>query len=198
MKPNHPGPRLLGCGLTAGEGVRHKPPGHCHQRRRQEAPTGIAELQDSRLTAAVAMNVSPKPKRRWYQFNLLTLLVVMTVATLAFGGWVQYMRYQAQVNRDRVATSEKAIEKAAARIEELGGHLYTEYDWRRPQTWLEQQFGDPGDPHNPVDVLEATNVYLVSTKTTDADLGHLKELTNLDSLDVSYTKVTDAGLMHLV
>ena len=32
----------------------------------------------------------PKPKRRWYQFSLKTLLLVMTVSTVAFGVWIQY------------------------------------------------------------------------------------------------------------
>ena len=44
----------------------------------------------------------PNPKRRWYQFSLLTLLVVMTVATVAFGGWVQYRRQRAQENREPI------------------------------------------------------------------------------------------------
>ena len=34
-------------------------------------------------------------KRRWYQFSLGTLLVVMTVSTVAFGGWVHYRQYRA-------------------------------------------------------------------------------------------------------
>ena len=34
-------------------------------------------------------------KRRWYQFSLLTLLLVMTVSTVAFGGWVHYRQYRA-------------------------------------------------------------------------------------------------------
>ncbi|MCH8042100.1 MAG: hypothetical protein IID44_00130 [Planctomycetes bacterium] len=40
------------------------------------------------------MNASPH-KRRWYQFSLKTLMIVMTVATVAFGGWVQYRQYRA-------------------------------------------------------------------------------------------------------
>jgi len=63
----------------------------------------------------------PKPKRRWYQFSLLTALVVMTLFTVAFGGWVQYMRQRAQENRDRVAR----VEEAVAEIEELGGVVFS-------------------------------------------------------------------------
>ena len=49
------------------------------------------------------MNDSPKPKRRWYQFSLKTLMVVVTVATMAFGVWVQYRRQRARENRERLA-----------------------------------------------------------------------------------------------
>jgi hypothetical protein len=35
------------------------------------------------------MNDSPKHKRRCCQYSLLTLLVVMTLSIVAFGGWVQ-------------------------------------------------------------------------------------------------------------
>ena len=81
----------------------------------------------------------PKPKRRWYQFSLRTLLVVMTVAILSFGGWVQIRRGRAQENRDRMA----------AEKEWIGDHSYWEL---RPQTWLEEQFDDPGGADDPVGV----------------------------------------------
>ena len=57
---------------------------------------------------------SPKPTRRWYQFSLLTLLVVMTLFIVAFGGWVRYRRYQARENRAMVAATRKTIETAVA------------------------------------------------------------------------------------
>ena len=40
-------------------------------------------------------------------------------------------------------------------------------------------------------------VNLRYTRVTDAGLVHLKELTNLDALDLESTEVTDAGLVHL-
>ncbi len=79
----------------------------------------------------------PKPKRRWYQFRLKTLLIAVTVA--AFGCWVQYRRLRARENRDRVA----------AEKEWLSDHSYWEL---RPQTWLEEQFDDPGGADDPVGV----------------------------------------------
>ena len=47
----------------------------------------------------------------------------MLFMNAAFGGWVQYMRYQARVNRERVATSELEIKNAVAAIEKLGSRF---------------------------------------------------------------------------
>ena len=41
------------------------------------------------------------------------------------------------------------------------------------------------------------HVDLGYTKVTDAGMVHLKEFTRLEVLDLSWTKVTDAGLVHL-
>ena len=144
----------------------------------------------------------PKPKRRWYQFSLKTLLVVMTVATVAFGGWVQFRRQRARENRDRVAASEKAIEKAVAAIENSGGMVFSGNEERRPQTWLEELFDDPGDADDPVRVLKVTTVifqfYAQGGKVTDAELKQLlKGLENLEDLDLYRTNITDAGLEHV-
>ena len=41
-----------------------------------------------------------RPKRHWRQFSLPALLVVMTVATMAYVGWVQHRQYRAQQNEE--------------------------------------------------------------------------------------------------
>ena len=64
----------------------------------------------------------PKHKRRWYQFSLRTLLITMTVATVAFGGWVQYRRERARENRERVAEVEEAV--AAIEQTKVSGTVY--------------------------------------------------------------------------
>ena len=140
----------------------------------------------------------PKPKRRWYQFSLKTLLVVMTVAIVAFGGWVQYMRKRAQENRDRVA----AVKEAVAWIDKVGGWIESEYIELRPQTWLEEQFGDPGEVDDPVDVVEVTVVdftfYLDGNPdVTDVGLEHVTALKHIETLNLNFTNVTDAGMAHI-
>ena len=60
--------------------------------------------------------MSDKPKRRWYQFSLKTLLVVMTLLCLGPGGYVAYEQEKAR--------RQKAAVEA---IEKLGGNV--KYDW---------------------------------------------------------------------
>ena len=168
--------------------------------------------------------VTDAPKRRWCQFSLKTLLIVTTLATLSFGGWVQYRRQRAQENRERVAVTEEAVTE----LQELVGKIYFEYEERRPQTWLEEQFDDPGDEpvgvhtfsdldlqfadddtndaelEHVIELLEQVNglesieyVFLDNTNITDAGLKRLGSLPNLHYLALSGTKVTDEGLKHL-
>ena len=166
-------------------------------------------------------------RRQWLHFSLRTLLIVITLATVTFGGWVQFMRQRARKNRERVA----AVEKAADEIEKLGGTVYMIEVWEdykaykddegpRSQTWLEKQFDDPGGADDPVGGLKFTTVdlnndlndtivehltrlthfrelSLVGPNVTDAGLEHLKGLTKLKELHVDATNITDAGLKHL-
>lgn len=134
---------------------------------------------------------SEQPKRRSYQFSLKTLLIVMTVAIVSFGVWVQYRRHRAQVNWDRVAT----IETTERAILKLGGvATYGSY-WPKI-SWLELHFEDPGNPGEAYFLA----VHFNDRNVTDDDLQHLKELKELKSLQrlhLNNTNVTDAGLEHL-
>ncbi len=106
---------------------------------------------------------------------------------------------RARVNRERAATSEKETKKAVTALEESGGYVESEYKELRPRTWLEKQFDDPGDADNPVGVLKVTGVtfWVDSVTVTDTDLEYLKELPDLEFLNLSSTDVSDAGLKHL-
>ena len=132
-------------------------------------------------------------KRRWCQFSLRMLLIVMTVATLVFGGWIQYRRLRAQENRDRIA----AVEKAVTAIQELGGLVESEYEVRRPINWLEELFDDPGGLDGPAGGWRVSRVGLQGSKVTDAGLEHLKVLTDLRELWLGGPNVSDDGLEHL-
>ena len=170
----------------------------------------------------MSMNDSnpPTPKGRWYQYSLRTLIAVTLVSCVAFGGWLQFRRDRAAENRERVTAVEKAIGKAVAEIEEMGGYVESEHKQLRPQTWLEELFDDPGASDDPVGVLHVSSVDLRLSDVTDDGLEHLRVLTHLKRLNLDgaptvidpggpyfddvpdiysffTTNVTDAGLEHL-
>jgi hypothetical protein len=132
----------------------------------------------------------PKPKRRWYQFSLRTLLVLLLVAGV-FLGW---RTHRARTNRQRVASVRNAVDE----IEKLSGKVDWKYEVLRDTTWLERMFDDPGGADDPVGVLNVSHVHLgASTSVTDAGLETLKELTSLRRLRISSSHITDAGLKYL-
>ena len=137
----------------------------------------------------------PKHKRRWYQFSLWTLLVVMTLFTVGVG-WIGSRMHRARANRDRGASVEKEIEETAAKIEKLGGEVTSAYKQRRQQTWLEELFDDPGGPDDPVGGLTVERVDF-SHVCTDAGLVHVGKLTNVERLSLYRSDITDSGLEHL-
>ncbi|MBN2291622.1 MAG: hypothetical protein JXM70_04305 [Pirellulales bacterium] len=122
----------------------------------------------------------PKPKLRWYQFSLRTLLIVTLIAAIGFA-WVGY-----RIQRVRNQIS------ATAELEKLGADIgfYSQVDWNElptPDRWLWKCFDD-----NPVHYINSSR-----TPITDTNLKHLKELTNLRVLKLVDTQVTDNGLEYL-
>src|SRR5688572_12050313 len=103
--------------------------------------------------------MTAKPKRRWYQFSLQTLLVVVTLLCIGPGGYVAY--------EQRKARKQKAAVKA---IEKLGG--YVEYDRTVPvrSPIMRQALGD--ESFGNVDVVR-----LFGKQENDAALGPIAELT---------------------
>ena len=139
--------------------------------------------------------MNDSPKRRWFQFSLRTLILLLVVCSmvLAVYAWIEARTYQAQKNRQRMA----AVQIAASKIHVLGGRIGSSYELRRPATWLEELFDDPGGPDNPIEDVRVSYVSLANTSVTDAGLEHLKGLTKLKELDLESTNVTDAGVKKL-
>ena len=119
------------------------------------------------------------PKRRWFQFSLRTVLVVMTLFCIGPGGYVAYEQNKA---RREMAAVEV--------IEKLGGSV--SYDPITPvrSATMRQILGDES-------FGDVSEVWLGDTQVTDAGLVHLADLTNLDTVVLYNTKVTNAGLVHL-
>ena len=146
--------------------------------------------------------MSINTKRRWHQFSLKTMVVVMTLACVA-AGWLAYERNEVRKRATIIAV-----------IEKLGGTVdYDESQPFRPR-WLRPLLGDksPGEVAQVFLVGEVTDAELIqvagltelkrlcvtSDKITDSGLSHLAGLGKLQKLSLDKAKVTDSGLEHLM
>ena len=118
--------------------------------------------------------MSAPPRRRWYQFSLRTLLVVVTLICLGPGGYLVY--------EQRLAKREEGAVKTLS--QSPANQLYTRPHWLR--TLLARRTAG-----------HVVGIGLRSRETQDADLAPLAELPALVWLDLTDTKVTDQGLVHL-
>ncbi|MGA2031281.1 MAG: hypothetical protein ABSG68_03405 [Thermoguttaceae bacterium] len=120
--------------------------------------------------------IAPRPKLRWFQFSLRTLLVFVTLCAFACS-WLAVKLQQAKRQRE-----------AAAAVEKLGGQV----EWSEPSgpLWLRRLLGD--------DLFRSVvDVGLGGTEVTDAELEHLKGLDQLQSLNLARTNIAGAGLGNL-
>lgn len=128
-----------------------------------------------------------RPKRRWLQYRLRTVLIVMTVVAVALAWWSHSARRQ----RDAVA----ALRKIGADIE---------YDRSLP--WI----GDKSEPNLPPCwpqwllkrmgedyFARVHSIQLARTQVTDGDLAHLQQLGTVRGLFLFETRIGDGGLQHI-
>jgi len=149
-----------------------------------------------------------KPRLRWYQYSLRTLLFVVFLASLGMS-WVG-------VRLERARKQRVAVEA----FNKVGGYVRYDYEEQALSAdcpgplWLRRVVGD--DFFRTVrqlhlDVTDVTDAALEqikglpeletlnlnSTKVSDAGLEHLEGLTQLQALSLDDTQVTDAGLEHI-
>jgi len=151
----------------------------------------------------------PKPKRRWHQFSLRTLLIAVLVLSLPLG-WIGWELEKTR--REHVVVD---------RIEELGGVV--EYHESKSPPWIARRFRRTQEVRltvfppaflqndqspfvsrvndNTLDLLKALKtteeLIIVGANITDCGMEHVAELTSLDSLVLVGTKITDKGLIHI-
>ena len=135
-----------------------------------------------------------EPKRRWYQYSLRSLVLVMTVVCL----WLGYISNEARKQRNAVAW-----------VEEMGGHVEYDYEPLNPidvkiqdgkvyfyeivpeppgPDWLREWIG--------IDYFsDVARVYLMDTIIKD--LSQLESLTNLKLLTLSYPEVSEEEVQKL-
>ena len=124
------------------------------------------------------MTTTSKPRRRWYQCSLRTLLVLMLLACIGMG-WIAMKRQQARKEREAV--------EAIRQLDGLFGETVDlKGEPRRQASWRKKLLGD--DVGVDYDLVVLTN---------DAAMAYLKDLTRLRTLVLYGRKVTDAGMKHL-
>ncbi len=161
------------------------------------------------MSVAEPQPAAPKPKLRWFQYSLRSLLLVMLLACLGMS-WVAVKRQKARRQKAAVAA-----------ILKLGGQV--RYDYQLDAAgkpikasppaatwWRELLGGDSFDrvvevwvnsdaPLEHVEQLPDLESLILwcSPKVTNAGLVHLRGLPKLRKLRFGITSVTDAGLAHL-
>ena len=151
-------------------------PAVCCSQRAATAAAPVGGIKRPDMSIAESQPAVPKPKLRWFQFSLRTLLVVVTLCAIPCS-WLAVKMQKA-----------KREQEAAAAFKTLGGGVA----WSAPSgpVWFRTLIGDDIFIH--VELLD-----LGDTTVTDAELEYLMELSQLQTLTLWKTKVTDAGLQHL-
>lgn len=121
---------------------------------------------------------APRKSRRWLQFSLASLLIIVTIVGLLLAPIVNRVQQQSQL---------------VARIEALGGEV-TFDETVPPAAWLLRRLGD--------DYFRTVRgVSLRSCGATDPLLAEMAELeslaVSLELLDLCDSQITDAGLPHI-
>ncbi|NQU19726.1 MAG: hypothetical protein HQ567_00475 [Candidatus Nealsonbacteria bacterium] len=150
--------------------------------------------------------MTDKPKRRWYQYSLRSLLVFVVVASIGFS-WLATRLKRAKARHQAAAE----VQKVAAEIQSLGGSV--DIDCLDEPNWFDRLLGDPGvlrvdhvrggsefgslgmKKLKGLNDLRILNLFLA--EVTDADLVYLEGLDNIEHLSLRGSPITDAGLKHL-
>ena len=133
---------------------------------------------------------APKPKLRWFQFSLRTLLVIVTLCAIPCS-WLAVKIHEEKSLRDernRQWRVVQAIERSSGVLEECSIRAF-EIIEIRPE-WLNHCLG--GHYHGQISELDFRGSLI-----KDGDLESLKSLCNLQRLRLDNTSITDAGLQHL-
>jgi hypothetical protein len=125
------------------------------------------------------------PKRRWFAYSLRTLFVVVTVLGVSLGPAMYHARQQ---------------KETVALIESLGGFVYYDYEEAPDGSFVARESPEPAWLWNIIGKDICFNVVAVfnGVNTTDETLERVSKLRYLHLLDVtSSVGVTDNGIKHL-
>jgi hypothetical protein len=171
----------------------------------------VAKADNSAMEAEPPKADLPKRKRRWYQFSLRTLLILVTIVCIV-GGWLGSKIDQKR--RERAAA--EAIVKTQGQVswdyQRVAGDPHS---WQPAgaipfgPSWLRAILGDNffsevdciycvnGDLENLREFPRLRSLRLMSWGVTDDGLDAVKTLTELRDLALIDTKVSDAAVNEL-
>jgi hypothetical protein len=158
--------------------------------------------------------LAPKHKRRWRQYSLRTLMIIVTLFAVACS-WLAVKMRQAKVQKSAVNT-----------IELVGGMVWYDYQETAPRTfyalattrepkWLRRLLSDDffnkpvkvdmrfnsskdDDWVKAINILPSLKTLLVyGQNVTDETLDNLSDLSNLEELRLSGGLISDHGLKNL-
>jgi len=124
-----------------------------------------------------------KPKRRWYQFSLRTLLLVMLVFVVGVG-WLSILEWR------------KAQDQRVLAHLSMGQDMVAEYEWGRVHK-LTLRNPTRDDLTQLEHLRSLRRLHLTGSGMTDASIEPLKDLPRLHDLSLGATELTDAGLEHI-
>jgi hypothetical protein len=166
------------------------------------------------------MSKPPKRKRRWFQFSLRSLLVFTLIVAIPCA-WLAREIERKRHEREAAETivklhgdvwySDQLIVPSGqtpgvhnpagpAWLREIMGQNFfdeiEEVNFFHNPDWGSAQISDERlDCLTPLTELKSLS--LAASDVTDAGMVRIKELTKLQELDLSYTSISDAGLAHL-
>ena len=126
---------------------------------------------------------APKPKLRWFQFSLRSMLIFVTLCAIVCS-WIATKMQNVKQQWEQLKPQREALR----RIEHAGGLLSVELS-EPPLDWLQSLFVD--GPYG------VTSVDWKGPKVTDAGLENLEGLSRLRKLRLCGANITDSGLESL-
>lgn len=157
--------------------------------------------------------MKPTSKRRWFQYKVRTLLILVTVLSVAFGIYGQkYFLARQRMQAVDFIVQEGGFVWYDSHLD--GGGNVPEYKLPRPglSSWEEKLFGVELDHHVVAVELwkfgdehakslhllpSVSDLTLVGEQVNDASLLRLSKMKNLESLKLTDTTVTLAGVKRL-
>ena|SRR5687768_553150 len=142
--------------------------------------------------------LAPKPRRRWFQFRLRTLLLLITLIA-ALLGWRMYV-WRAEQEAQRQAMVELKAHGATTSVTFGSSAEAVVLQGRKADNvvLLDNPELTDDDLQGLKNAPLTRSLTIVGSRITDKGLVHLRNLRQLELLDLKKNpQITDAGLVHL-